>query len=321
MNPAPDMQWSADALFAKARLYVDRALEHTEDDELFPFWASLSLEFLSRAALAYVHPTLLAEVEREDDGRNLLYALGRQPNVGKFSPKSIPLAIVYRRCAAVIPEFVEPRRKLCEMITSRRNEELHSGGSPFTAVATSTWLPGFYDAARVLLASMGKDLADWLGAEPAGRADEMLRAMGDEAAKQVQKLISARKTIWGGIDAVEQNAKEETAKKEATPDKGHRVDCPACGSVALVKGDSIITQPPKADEGGIQVKHSVLPDRFWCFACGLEIRGHALLYAAGLGNVYTATVRYTPVEYYADDVEQYAKEKYGGDGYDEYCNE
>lgn len=54
---------------------MERALNAPRDDDLFPFWSSLALEFLARATLAHVSPVLLAEVS-EPDGRNLLHALG-----------------------------------------------------------------------------------------------------------------------------------------------------------------------------------------------------------------------------------------------------
>jgi hypothetical protein len=89
------MNWSFAALFAKAKLYMERADEEDANSPLFPFWASLSLEFLCRAALSAVHPSLLADPR---EGSNLLYACGIEV---KTAPKSIPAKTVFDRCQSV----------------------------------------------------------------------------------------------------------------------------------------------------------------------------------------------------------------------------
>src|SRR5262245_33395535 len=70
------MEKSDKALYDKARLFMHLAHEQPIESQLFAFWASLSLELLCRAALAKVHPVLLAD-PREDG--NILYAFGIQP--------------------------------------------------------------------------------------------------------------------------------------------------------------------------------------------------------------------------------------------------
>ena len=61
--------WSSDALWNKAKIYIERAFTGDRDNELFPFFAAIGLEFLARAALARVHPSLLADPQ---DGNNIL---------------------------------------------------------------------------------------------------------------------------------------------------------------------------------------------------------------------------------------------------------
>ena len=55
-------EWSSDALWNKAKLYIERAFTGDRDSETFPFFAAIGLEFLARAALAHVHPSLLARI-------------------------------------------------------------------------------------------------------------------------------------------------------------------------------------------------------------------------------------------------------------------
>jgi hypothetical protein len=69
------MSWERDPLWAKSRLFFERAFEQPPEDPLFGLWCSLGLELLARAALASVSPTLLAEPDKEH--RFLLHALNR----------------------------------------------------------------------------------------------------------------------------------------------------------------------------------------------------------------------------------------------------
>jgi hypothetical protein len=69
------MRWERDPLWAKSRLFLERAFDEPREDPLFGLWCSLGLELLARAALASVSPTLLAEPDNEH--RFLLHALNR----------------------------------------------------------------------------------------------------------------------------------------------------------------------------------------------------------------------------------------------------
>src|ERR1700692_464367 len=112
-NANPQSLWTHDLLWSKARAYVEKALEAPRDDDLFPFWASLALEFLARSALAYVHPVLLAEA-MDSDGRNLLHALGFEPKVKNFVPKSIQTSDVLARCEQIVPDFTKDFESFCK---------------------------------------------------------------------------------------------------------------------------------------------------------------------------------------------------------------
>jgi hypothetical protein len=82
-------EWSSDALWNKAKIYIDRAFTGDRESQLFPFFAAIELEFLARAALARVHPSLLADPQ---DGNNILYGFGypateRPITIPFFAPK------------------------------------------------------------------------------------------------------------------------------------------------------------------------------------------------------------------------------------------
>lgn len=301
-NKNPQSLWTYDLLWSKTQSYIERALNVPRDDDLFPFWASLSLEFLARSTLAYVSPVLLAEVG-DPDGRNLLYALGLEPKVKNYVPKSIQTSDVLARCEQIVPNFTKDLEAFCRGMTNKRNEELHSGGLPFSKLQNHTWLPRFYEASKVLLEFQNKELSNFVGEQEAEAADVMLKAVADETAKSVQKLINAHSEVWKSKDSKEKELLVLTAKSAARPSLGHVVDCPACGSKSLLHGEEIRQQPPVLESDELVVRSFMLPIKFVCEACGLAIHGHSQLYASGLGSQFTNTSTYDPVDYYAEEPE------------------
>ncbi|WP_028206415.1 hypothetical protein [Paraburkholderia nodosa] len=312
-NANPQSLWTHDLLWSKARAYVDKALEAPREDDLFPFWASLALEFLGRSALAYVHPALLAEAS-DPDGRNLLYAFGLEPKVKNFVPKSIPTSEVLLRCEQIVPNFTKDLESFCKGLANKRNEELHSGGLPFSKLANHTWLPRFYEAANALLAFQKKKLEDFVGKDEANAAAKMLAAVVDEAAKNVQKLVNAHMEVWKNKDQSEKDELAKAAKIAANPAFGHVIDCPSCGSKALLMGEEIRQQPPVLENDEMVVRSLMLPTELVCKACALTVKGHNQLYAAGFGSQFTKTLTYDPVDYYAEEPDD-------EDRYEEFNNE
>src|SRR4051812_5552017 len=95
------MLWTQDALWAKAKTYVGKALAQDREGADFPLFASHALEFLARATVASVHPALLAD-PKEDS--NLLYVFNLRPQKKEkraFSPNSIRASIVFSRCTLI----------------------------------------------------------------------------------------------------------------------------------------------------------------------------------------------------------------------------
>ncbi|KVU99796.1 hypothetical protein WK76_02610 [Burkholderia ubonensis] len=213
------------------------------------------------------------------------------------------------RCEQIVPDFTKELESFCKGLANKRNEELHSGGLPFSKLTNDTWLPRFYEAAGALLAFQKKKLEDFVGVEEAKAAVTMLKAIADEAAKSVQKLINAHSEVWKNKDEKEREQLAEVAKIAARPYLGHVIDCPSCGSKALLLGEEIRQQPPVLEGDELVVRSVMLPTELKCEACSLSVKGHSQLYAAGFGSQFTNTSRYDPVDYYAEEPE------YDGDEY------
>jgi hypothetical protein len=304
--------WSKDALLAKAQRYSEEMLTHSRDDWQFRLASTFVLEFLGRAALAHVSPTLLAESK---DWNNLYFSLGFVPNASKFLPKSVGVSIVFVRLREIVPTFTVELEGFAAQHMTRRNEELHSGSTPFDGFTTN-WLANYYETCEVLLASMGESLALLIGGEEVKIAETLIAASKDESAKAVMKSVSAHTAIWESKNTEERLKLENQASTWATRHAGHRVVCPACGNDALVTGAPISAPILRLDDDAIIETQDYLPGRFECVACQLKISGLSQLTACGLGSTFKSTSTYDAAEYYAPapDYDEYA-------GYEEDNNE
>ena len=301
--PVVGHAWSEEALFAKAKFYVQSMESHTFNDWEHGFWSALGLECLLRAALAHISPVLLAD---NREWRNLAHALGKGPTVKKFTPRSLSTREVISRLAELCPAFSEEIRGFCAEHGERRNAELHSGEVVFAHLGTSVWLPKFYFACQGILKLMGKQMEDLFS--KVEEAEQMVVSHNDAAASAVKQDIKAHKQVWSNKNDAEREAASLEARTWAMRHAGHRVSCPSCDSQALLQGspNGAVKTTVVGDE--VVQKQSQLPSSFECIACGLRITGFSKLSACGLGNAFTGTSTYRVADYFnlytEDDLEE-----------------
>src|ERR1041384_5501175 len=113
-------------LWNKSKIFVDRAIRARDnhDSTDFHLWSSIALELLGKAALAAIHPTLVADPSDID---SMLTAAGRATGTTR---RSITAKTLYDRLGKVVPEFEERLKRESMLMANRRNAELHSGESP-----------------------------------------------------------------------------------------------------------------------------------------------------------------------------------------------
>lgn len=292
-------EWSKESLLLKAQRYAETMLSHDQNDWQYGFWSALVLEMLARAALSNISPTLIASGK---EWENIYYALGHQPNVQKFKPKSDETSKIFARLSSIFPEFTKEMLDFSSQHLDRRNSEVHSGALPFDGLGTSVWLPLFYETSECLLQTMDLELENIFGNDESVTAKTLIAAQKDTAAKSVQKLIAAQKTIWNAKDKAERDTLAKQAELISTKHHGHRVKCPACDSTALLNGTPAAAAIIKVEEGTVIEKQSMLPANFECVACGLKISGFSKLVACGLGDTFTSTSHYDAAEYYGIDI-------------------
>lgn len=288
--------WDPDALLTKAQRYAELMVAEEEGSFQQGLTAALSLELLARAALANVSPVFL--VEGKDSWVQVYQALG-YPSLEARAPQSVSTSAVLQRLATIYPAtFTKEVFGSCVRITADRNAELHSGETPFDGKPSTAWQPDYYEACRILLATMGMQLVEFVGDDEAKVADKLIEAKADKGAKAVAGDIDAHKRVWAAKDGPARAREALAAAAWATKQSGHRANCPACDCTALTYGDPVATPQIKLEDNEIVETQDHLPTHFECVACGLKINGLSRLTAAGLGQRYKRTRTYDPAEYY-----------------------
>jgi len=262
------MSWDSEALWLKAKLYMDRANSFDTGDPLFAFWSALSLEHLCRAALTKVHPALNAD-PREDT--NLLYGFGFQVT---GQPKSLPIHSVYIRLAKIVPDFGKLERELCDFLSLLRNQELHTGDLAFDNLKVSKWLPRYYSVVEVLCKSLGKELDALFDANVAESATKLIATLTRDIESAAKGKISAHRKAFDDKDANEQaKLRAEAAVATATAPHGSTAaKCPACGTHGLLRGERIKDLQAVYEDFELTVDEQFLAVEFTCLACALHLR-------------------------------------------------
>lgn len=264
------MYWDPEQYWKKAVRYVELSDMPERDPWERPFWLSLALEFLARAALTKVHPALNADPG--GDGEHLLYAFGIEV---KRQPKSLPIHAVLLRLEKIIPDsFTRTRREFCDYFVNLRNQELHTGELPFDGLATSKWLAHFYDVCLVLCGHLGKAPEELLGATEAQAAKDLVTALASDRIGAVKRKIAERSAAYKAKPDDEQARIQGELRVLSRSWSGtrHEARCPACGNPAQLQGSDEIVSRPFYDGEQLLERVTVRAHRLECFACGLILR-------------------------------------------------
>lgn len=308
------MSWKYEDLWLKAKLYMARASAVGPDDELFPFWSSLALEFLARASLAKVHPSLLADPSQ--GGTSVMYACGLvNPGSKPHSPKSIPAHTVFERCKAAVPGFTAEHEATCLALSEKRNSELHTGEPAFVGYQTSEWQAKFYRVCKLLVAQQGEKLESLLGDVGLTKAaEEMIAAEDRTEVRNAKKAVGIAKATFEKLDKEEQDAKRIASRPSPYLPTGSLTrDCPACAAVGILVGSSIHVAESRLEDDYIVSDVTYLPASFRCASCGLLLQKYAQLDAVGLGGQFVAQESQEASEYYGTSSDERYEEEYGND--------
>lgn len=307
------MDWEYNLLWNKSKLHVQVAHSQKKDSALFPLWCAISLETISRATLAFVHPSLLAGPTK---GGNILYVFGyyKDPE----PPKSIPIKSVFERLNKIVEKFTAKEYDICMNFMERRNRDLHSGGAAFDDFPTKLWLADYYRICSILLDFQKKKLSDWLPKNEIKVASEIIKKDHIKIEGHVKTLIKTHHDIYYKKTPEE---RKELRIKHKLSDTLYslrfiyydKTKCPSCKSEARIGGEISNMNEPYLENDEVVRQLSILPTQFNCPVCGLDLAGYDQIQAAGLGGYINKEQRFDPVEYYDFDPADYYEPDYGND--------
>jgi len=227
-----------ESLFTKSVLFIKRALAHRDANHLdeFQLWAALALELLGKAALAAIHPALVADPQNAD---SLFAACGR-PISKKV--KSIGASTVFSRLKHLDKKFDDKAETFCAALAERRNTDLHSGSAPFAAFLPDAWVPKYWETCSLILGMQGKTLEEWVGVDEANGANAIVAKAISALDHAVKARIAAARDSFASkyskavCDAVKGQPwpfGRPAVEGELEQDE----ECPACGFSGLIGFD------------------------------------------------------------------------------------
>lgn len=287
------MTISHEALWNKAKTFAERGLEHRDAGRFdeFQLWAILALELLGKAALAHIHPALVADPQDFDA---LLNAVGHQKT---DDYKSIPAKATFSRCRRVVDGFDEVAERFCNQMAMRRNAELHSGALPFAGMVVDAWQPRFWHCCKLLVTAQGKQLQDLVGPVEATSAEQIIADASRALSVAVKGRIERCKREFFQRFAKEVREQiAQSSRLETTSYRSEREEptpCPACGCQGVLTGERDSErrlEPDQIDDDGeawmwwYEVTYAAYG--FDCRACGLSLDGYEELEAAELDTSF-----------------------------------
>ncbi|MEV4697532.1 hypothetical protein MRBLMX9_001638 [Pseudomonas brassicacearum] len=289
---------SADALFAKSRVFAHRALKAKDgaDHDVFQMWAALALELLAKASLAKIHPCLVVDSVNPN---SLLEACGFNTNT---VVRTVDANVVFARLKHTVPNFGTPNAEACRRISARRNAELHSGQAAFSGMALEAWEGEFWSAAQLILISMALDLEDWVGAESLVPL-ELLKHLRDIKAQAARQRIADAKETFVKDHTKKALEALQTASRSFNSisylgnfhyylDHHWQQICPACACIGFLGGDRADEEVIDQDfsSGYETVNQSFSPMEFYCPTCQLHLEGEEALIVADLADDYSEEI-------------------------------
>jgi hypothetical protein len=299
MKPVANPALEPSALYAKSQVYVRRGLRAQEDGDVeeYQLWASLALELLGKAALARVHPALVADPQHY---QSLFAACGRQisPEIRTITAKTL-----FERLSHIEKAFDARYQRFCEQMALRRNSELHSGESPFSGMSAETWEREFWGAVETMLKMQGESLESWLGAEESKAPVKILDQAKEALEWAVRNRIARFKEDFekNNPDPAKRSQRikdteqfrywEWPQHKDLVGDGLDKHKCPACGAFGMLGGslwnEEVSEDQDPSDPTTEYVDLTYVVEEFVCPTCGLRLFGTKETQAGGLPEEFT----------------------------------
>jgi len=286
---------SGDALHAKSKVYIGRALARKADGDLdeYQLWSSLALELLGKAALASKHPSLVVDPTH---WQSMFVAAGINVTT---DVKTITAKTLFERLAHLVPRFDKAVQKFCQDIAERRNAELHSADLPFKTMKLDAWEARYWHACDTILHQMGSSLEKWLGAADAAAPRQLLDEAGNALEAAVKLRVQAAREQF---EALKKAEREQLAAEAQLREPLHQIglfnskydeiwteSCPACKCRSFMTGEQSgedISEERGEDAIWEIVDREFVGEEFRCPTCELTLMGSDEIDAAGLNYIH-----------------------------------
>ena len=286
-----------EGLLGKSKIYMLRAFRSKRADEFdeYQLWSALALELLGKAALASIHPSLVADPTHSD----FMFAASGI-HIGT-DIKTITAKTLYIRLSHLSKYFDNHVKDFCDSISLRRNSELHSGEAPFQQMRLEAWEGRYWHAAQIILDVLHSSLEEWLGADQARAPKELV---SEAAAAAIQAAIGRVSQAKDHFKSRPMKERKKAIEKSRTKHTYHytklfrvigdhewEVECPACTSRAFLAGVSYgeeVLDEVSGEEGWEEeVQKFYGAEELRCPVCDLHLDSRAEIEAAGVKPDHT----------------------------------
>lgn len=275
---------------AKSAVHDALLAYEEEDDRTFLLNAAISAELLGKTLLSSIHPSLIVSPNSFD---SLLHVCGasRHTTTPPSEIRTIGGKDVVNRCCQIVPTLKEYRTSLL-LLSDIRNGLVHLGRYELSVQKKIE--VQYFKYLLAMLNELGVTPEDFLE-----RFEDTINSIVEESVSQseikVSRLIHDAKTYYEErFDGVDPAIKEMTIRNIVEniwlfEYEEERVECPACGNFAVVKGHSEFKEwDVEEDDEGIPNWFPIVElftDEFECRACRLKLEGSEELDAAGIPSV------------------------------------
>jgi len=251
----------------------------SRENSQFYLHAGVSIELLLKARLAAEHPVLIADSRNFSSMLELVRATSHD-EMPSHTIRTITVTEAMERCRQVIPE-ISSLVDAVKSVLTMRNGAAHMG------MATSKNVTGDLRAVSSLVDYLVQNLdqdrerfyGDFLNAVDA-QLDE---SRADAERSAATAIAAARRRFFDRFSGMLPSPNlEEAINFSGWEDRyeTQRHRCPACGSEALLHGESYPEWTDKLDDDG-RIETTELRVEFYsmgveCRLCGLELRGAEL---------------------------------------------
>ena len=286
------------------RLFGEKPLENLTEYQL---WASIALELLGKAALAYHHPCLVIDTRSSD---SIFAAAGISSkadgtNIKMEEIRTLSASEVYKRLKSIVPNYNEDAYDLCITTAGGRNAELHSAASPFNHMKPD-WEERYWRTCEIILDYIGRTFTQWFGQSNAAEALKVIEEAKDARKKkqdEVAAKIERARQSFSKLDDVERSRVVEEIRDRdlqnimkyfsKTYEMAWEVSCPSCRNISFMAGKETVSSIMDSTElidGELRRVRNFCrvfaPHEFTCPSCNLKLADSDEIRSARMFETY-----------------------------------